>query len=61
VGVKRAACRASARPGTGADRAHRELAATGETTRTVKYHPCKVFTKLGITARGQLQRVFPPS
>jgi DNA-binding NarL/FixJ family response regulator len=30
------------------------------TPNTVKYHPCKVFTKLGITARGQLHRVFPP-
>jgi DNA-binding NarL/FixJ family response regulator len=28
--------------------------------RTVQYHLAKVFTKLGISARGQLHRVLPP-
>jgi DNA-binding NarL/FixJ family response regulator len=81
-----------------ADRARRELAATGETarkrtartsnqltaqetqvarlaldglsnpeigarlfisTRTVQYHLGKVFTKLGVSSRGQLDRVLP--
>jgi hypothetical protein len=44
-----------------AERARRELLATGETarTRTAQYHLSNVFTKLGITSRSQLDRVLP--
>ena len=44
-----------------AERARRELVAAGETARkrTVQYHLSKVFTKLGISSRGQLHRVLP--
>jgi hypothetical protein len=40
-----------------AERARRELAATGETVRTVEWHLRKIFIKLGIGSRRELRTV----